>query len=153
MPINYELKSNLEKEAIINSYKLFLKTCDFDIQILIQSRKENFNSYISQIKNQIIIEKNSYIEQVSNIYINHILYLNKLENSSSKNFFILFSFQKDNENEFSTSQVRDILNDNFNKIKDTLSRCGNTVFEINSRRETEKILYSFYNFRKSLKLI
>ena len=32
-PINYNLKSNLEKEAILNSYKLFLKTCDFDIQI------------------------------------------------------------------------------------------------------------------------
>ena len=40
-PINYDLKSNLEKEAILNSYKLFLKTCDFNIQILIQSKKEN----------------------------------------------------------------------------------------------------------------
>ena len=34
-PINYNLKSNLEKEAILNSYKLFLKTCNFDIQIFI----------------------------------------------------------------------------------------------------------------------
>ena len=40
-PINFNLKSNLEKEAILNSYKIFLKTCDFDIQILIQSKKEN----------------------------------------------------------------------------------------------------------------
>ena len=50
-PINYELKSDLEKEAILNSYKLFLKVCDFDIQILIQSRKENLDSHIFQIKN------------------------------------------------------------------------------------------------------
>ena len=35
IPINFNLKSNLEKEAILNSYKIFLKTCDFDIQILI----------------------------------------------------------------------------------------------------------------------
>ena len=34
IPINYNLKSNLEKEAILNSYKIFLKTCQFDIQIL-----------------------------------------------------------------------------------------------------------------------
>ena len=36
IPINYNLKSDLEKEAILNSYKTFLKTCNFDIQILIQ---------------------------------------------------------------------------------------------------------------------
>ena len=39
-PINFNLKSNLEKEAILNSYKIFLKTCNFDIQILIQSVKK-----------------------------------------------------------------------------------------------------------------
>ena len=43
MPINYYLKSDLEKEAILNSFKLFLKTCDFNIQILIQSKKENLS--------------------------------------------------------------------------------------------------------------
>lgn len=48
-PINYHLKSNLEKEAILNSYKIFLQTCDFDLQILIQSNKEYilFNFYIN----------------------------------------------------------------------------------------------------------
>ena len=51
-PINYNLKSDLEKSAILNSYKTFLKTCNFDIQILIQSNKENLNNHI------IIIEKN-----------------------------------------------------------------------------------------------
>ena len=28
-PINYNLKSELEKEAILSSYKTFLKTCNF----------------------------------------------------------------------------------------------------------------------------
>ena len=37
-PINYNLKSNFEKEAILNSYKIFLKTCNFDIQIIIQTQ-------------------------------------------------------------------------------------------------------------------
>lgn len=31
-PINYNLKSDLEKEAILNSYKIFFKTCQFNIQ-------------------------------------------------------------------------------------------------------------------------
>ena len=49
-PINYELKSELEKEAILNSYKIFLKTCDFNIQILIQSKKENLNNHILKLE-------------------------------------------------------------------------------------------------------
>lgn len=55
IPINYNLKSNLEKEAILNSYKLFLKSCNFNIQILIQSRKDYilFNFYINSQSLQI----------------------------------------------------------------------------------------------------
>lgn len=63
MPINYDLKSNLEKESILNSYKLFLKVCDFDIQILIQSKKEDLNSYVSQINFQIEKEKSEKIKK------------------------------------------------------------------------------------------
>ena len=55
IPINYNLKSELEKEAILNSYKIFLKTCNFDIQILIQSNKDYilFNFYINSQSLQI----------------------------------------------------------------------------------------------------
>ena len=38
-PINFNLKSELEQEAILNSYKIFLKTCNFHFLILIQSNK------------------------------------------------------------------------------------------------------------------
>ena len=37
------------KEAILNSYKIFLKTCDFNIQILIQSKKENLSKHFFKI--------------------------------------------------------------------------------------------------------
>ena len=52
-PINYSLKSEIEKKAILNSYKVFLKTCDFNIQILIQSNKQELNQIISKTENQI----------------------------------------------------------------------------------------------------
>ena len=51
IPINFNLKSSLEKQSILNSYKVFLKTCNFDIQILIQSKKENLSLHISNVKN------------------------------------------------------------------------------------------------------
>ena len=69
-PINYNLKSNLEKESILNSYKIFLKTCNFNIQILIQSNKEDLNNHISKIKKN--ISKNLYppfgINQIYSIF-------------------------------------------------------------------------------------
>ena len=32
IPINYNLKSDLEKSSILNSYKILLKTCNFNFQ-------------------------------------------------------------------------------------------------------------------------
>ena len=89
IPINFNLKSNLEKEAILNSYKLFLKTCNFDIQILIQSKKEDLSKNISKIKENIKKENDEKISEISENYINFIKDLNKTRKSSSKNFFIL----------------------------------------------------------------
>ena len=51
-PVNFNLKSSLEKEAILNSYKIFLQTIEFDIQILIQSNKENLLGHISNKKSR-----------------------------------------------------------------------------------------------------
>ena len=61
----------LEKEAILNSYKIFLKTCNFDIQILIQSNKEDLSKHILKIKNK-TEEENENIKKISEKYINPI---------------------------------------------------------------------------------
>lgn len=87
-PINFNLKSELEKEAILNSYKIFLKTCDFNFQILIQSKKEDLSKHISNINNQKINENKNILEY-SNKYIEFIKTLNQEKKSSSKNFYIL----------------------------------------------------------------
>ncbi len=60
LPINFNLKSNLEKESILNSYKVFLKTCNFNIQILIQSNKENLEKNILNIEKNIKKENKKY---------------------------------------------------------------------------------------------
>ena len=153
IPINYDLKSNLEKESILNSFKLFLKTCDFNMQILIQSRKEDLNSYISQIKSQIETEKNEKLKEIFSNYINFLQIQNKERNSSSKNFFILVNYQIKEKEEYQIKFIRDSLNEKYFKIKDSLSRCGNLVFDISTKKEAEKTLYSFCNLRMSLKFL
>ena len=76
LPINYNLKSNLEKEAILNSYKIFLKTCNFNIQILIQSNKEDLSQHILNIQKNIQKKKNKYLKEISENNIKIIQNLN-----------------------------------------------------------------------------
>ncbi len=153
IPINFNLKSNLEKEAILNSYKIFLKTCNFDIQILIQSNKEDLSKHISKIKNQIKEEKEN-IKLLSNKYINFIQKINKNKKSSSKNFYILIKEFPENKKQKIDENLEKIifdkLNDKYFNIKDCLSRCGNTVIDISEKNVAQKILYSFFNSRKYL---
>ena len=146
-PINYDLKSNLEKEAILNSYKNFLKICDFDIQILIQSKKEDISKTISQINE--IDEKNEKIQEIRQQYIYYISQINKEKNSSSKNFYIVIKKKVDILNKGiedlidEESKAFEYLNECYFKIKETLTRCGNLVDEVNSKQSVINIFRSF----------
>lgn len=151
IPINYDLKSNLEKEAILNAYKLFLKTCDFNIQILVQSKKEDLSKHISNIHKIISNEKNPKIIKMSENYIEYIKEKNNENKSSSKNFYIILKSEipddkLDNYTNFEKIAV-DNLQEMFFKVKENLSRCGNLIQDINSKKEIIEILKSFYNPR------
>lgn len=150
IPINYNLKSELEKKAILNSYKTFLKSYNFEIQILIQSNKEDLTKHINKIKEQNKKEKNYNKENIKNLsekYIEFIKQKNKEKISSSKNFFILINSQKNNDNNYKEI-IQQELQEQFLKIKDLLSRCGNEVLEIKDKTELKKIYYSFFNIKK-----
>ena len=144
IPINFNLKSELEKEAILNSYKIFLKTCNFNIQILIQSNKEDLSKNISKIKAEQKTE-NKKIKKISENYIEYIKELNRNKKSSNKNFYIIIKNPK--EIQKLENIIIEELNDKYFKIKECLSRCGNIVKDINKKEEIKEILYSFINRR------
>ena len=145
IPINFNLKSNLEKEAILNSYKIFLKTCNFDIQILIQSNKEDLSKHISNIKKQTEKENNEQLLKLSENYINFIQKNNQDKKSSSKSFYIIIK-NSNNKEQLEEIIIND-LNEKYFKIKECLSRCGNIVQEYDEKEETIEILKSFLNVK------
>lgn len=150
--INFNLKSEFEKEAILNSYKIFLKTCQFNFQILIQSNKKDLSKNISIINNQLRSENNN-ISEISKKYIKYINELNNKNKSSSKNFYLIIKYENKNLNEINNIENYDYqeLNDKYFKIRDCLSRCGNILEDINSKKEVEEILESFINKRQYFK--
>ena len=94
-PINFNLKSELEKEAILNSYKIFLKTCNFNFQILIESNKENLSNHILNIQEN-LIQENENISEISKKYISYIKNLNLEKKSSSKKYYIILKYTNKN---------------------------------------------------------
>ena len=150
IPINFNLKSNLEKEAILNSYKLFLKTCNFDIQILIQSKKEDLSKNISQIQEINTNEKNFKITKISEQYIDYIQNLNQRRKSSSKNFFILLKYSPKNLENIQLLNIEQELNEKIFKVKECLSRCGNYCIPINNKNEIRVVLNDFFNKKREV---
>ena len=151
--INYNLKSDLEKSSILNSYKILLKTCNFNFQILIQSNKEDLSQHISNIKKNIKKINNKKIEKISENYIEYINKININKKSSSKDFYIIISNENNKtKKEFIESYeiIKNELKEKYFKIKECLSRCGNSVIEINEKKEIINIIYSFLNTRKYL---
>ena len=138
-PINYNLKSELEKEAILNSYRNVFKSYNFNLQILIQSKKEDLSKNIKKLKS------NNYFVEIKEKYINYIQELNKVRKSSSKNFYLII---KDFSSEKEEKVIIKNLQTNYLKIKDLLARCGNIVFEYTEESQIEEILFSFLNSKK-----
>jgi len=153
-PINFNLKTILEKESILNSYKIFLKTCNFDIQILIQSNKEDLSKHFSKLE-EVNKKEQENIKKYLNQYIEFIQEFNKKRKSSSKNFYILIKEIPENKKEI--LKIEKILCENLNekyfKIKECLSRCGNIVKQYEEKEEVENVINSFFNARKELKII
>lgn len=148
VPINFNLKSEMEKEAILNSYKIFLKTFNSDLQILIQSKKEDLSKHISCVEFQKHNE-NDTVQKISQNYIYYIKELNKKKKSSTKNFYIIIKSQNNNkEVEDFEALACDELNEKYLKIKDCLVRCGNRIINIDNKEDVINILFSFLNSQK-----
>lgn len=155
-PINYNLKSDLEKEAILNSYKIFLKTCNFNIQILIQSSKVDLSDHIKNIRKNVTKKSeqknNQQLGKIAENYIDYIQKLNLNRRSSSKNFYIVIADNIDKKINILESEeiIKNDLKEKYFKIKECLSRSGNLVSELSNKKEIEELFFSLLNTRKNL---
>jgi len=74
-------------------------------------------------------------------YIKFIKNKNKEKLSSSKEFYIIINSKKYPENQ--EENILLDLKEKYFKIKDSLARCGNSVFEIKDKEEIKNIFNSF----------
>lgn len=129
-PTNFKLKTALEQKAILEGYKLFLKRCNFDMQIIVQTQKRDLSKYIRDIKEN--TKASDDIREMANDYICFLKEVTEEKDVFSKNFYILVKLDK------ATCE------DDYIKIKESLSECDNDV-EKCSNEETIKLLKNYLN--------
>lgn len=85
--INFSLKSEEEQEAVIQGYIQFINSLDFNLQIVIQSRKLNIDAYLEKLK---VIEKeqtNELLRMQTTEYRQYIAELIQMADIMSKRFY------------------------------------------------------------------
>ena len=90
---NFALKSNQEQESIIGNFQGVLNSIDFPIQILVQSRKLDLNSYLQNLKNLEDKQTNDLLRAKMQEYSEYIRQMSAEQNIMDKNFFVIVGFE------------------------------------------------------------
>ena len=112
-PINFELKSEFEKESILEGYKRFLKSCNFNIQIVMQSQLTDVSKHFEKIKRMTKSEK---LKIMADEYMSFIQDITCSRQNVSRKFYIII-------------KGMDNIEENILKIKEGLGACGNITHE------------------------
>lgn len=90
--INFSLKSEDERQAIIYQFQDFLNSLDFSIQIFLQSRKLDIRPYIALMEQQEKKQSNELMKIQTKEYIEFIKSFTKNTNIMTKHFFIVIPY-------------------------------------------------------------
>lgn len=90
--INFALKSEDEQNAVIDSYIRFLNNLDFMLQIVIQSRELDIDSYLEYLRSKEKEQTNKLLKLQTAEYIEYIKELTSLGKIMNKRFYIIVPY-------------------------------------------------------------
>lgn len=90
--INFDLKSEEEQIALIQSYTQFLNALDFPLQIVIQSRTFNIDDYLERLKTIERQQTNDLLRMQTSEYRQYIAELVELADLMSKRFYVVVPY-------------------------------------------------------------
>ncbi|MBE5813131.1 MAG: hypothetical protein E7314_05700 [Clostridiales bacterium] len=143
-PVNFELKSIKEQENILYRYKTFLNSCDFDIQILVQSKRSNLDDHIKLLNEKIKNEKSQKVINFIREYVN-MIQSETLKVAITKKFYIICFASV---NLTSKEQIKLDLKEKIMKIENSLAKCQNSIKKLSSKEIIEN-LYEYMNLNTS----
>lgn len=103
--MNFSLKSDDERQAILLQFQDFLNSLDFSIEILIQSRKLDIRPYIALLEEREKAQENSLMKIQVREYIGFIKNFTESTNIMTKHFFIVVPYSPATLNADSASSL------------------------------------------------
>lgn len=90
--INFSLKSNDERQAILLQFQDFLNSLDFSVQIIVQSRRLDIRPYIAILEERHKSQNNDLMKIQIEQYMQFIKSFTDSTNIMTKNFFIVVPY-------------------------------------------------------------
>lgn len=91
--VNFGLKSEDEKIAIIGAFQSFLNSIDFSIQIFIQSRRLDIRPYLETLEARMAEQTNELLKVQIKEYVQFIRFYTENHNVMTKEFFIVVPYE------------------------------------------------------------
>lgn len=109
--INFDLKASDEQEAIIAQYQNFLNSVDFPLQILINSRKLNIDSYLDFLTTKEKQQKTELMRMQISEYKSFVSQLVSMSDIMDKSFYIIVPFSPiENQEKGFFSNISSMIN-------------------------------------------
>lgn len=168
-PINFDLKSEKEKEVAIYQYQSFLNALKFPVEIVIQSRRVDLSGYLAKIKEATANEINELLQKQAESYLDFIKTLSDQINIMDKAFYVVIghvakgvsekptlidkvlSRNKTDVTQMSDSdfaEYQEILNERVKTISGRLNSLGVSTQELGTK-EIIELFYNTYNPEES----
>lgn len=160
--LNFSLKSDDERNAIILQFQDFLNSLDFAVQISVQSRRLDIRPYIALLEDRYKEQVNDLMKIQTREYIEFIKKFTETTSIMTKSFFVVVSydpaiislkgnpvsgfFRKNTASEqqktkqLSFEENRTQLEQRVSVVEQGLSRCGIRVVRLG----TEEVIELFY---------
>jgi hypothetical protein len=145
LPINFKLRSKIEKRSIILNYREFLKACHYPMQISIQCKKADIEPHIKRMEGYLKKESNENVKRMGKGYIGLVRTLGK-KGAASRRFFLVVPYvQPAGIKTVDFADVDKQLSEKKSNIQDYLKPCGNGVVDTADSGDTEYILNVLYS--------
>ena len=143
--LNFELRSDEEQDAIIDTYESVLNSVGVPLQILIRTREIDMDKYLEDLQDRRRDEKEEiYRDQLKNYneFIRTLIADNKI---LTRHFYIVVPYQPTDKNEKADFElVEEQLRLRLDIVSKGIAKLGMHTFQIDSLKVLD-LFYSFYS--------
>lgn len=140
--LNFELKSEEEQDAIIDTYESFLNSVGTNLQVLIRTREIDMDKYLEDLRERLDGETETvYRKQLTNYddFIRSLISTNKI---LTRHFYVIIPYTAPAKTDFEL--IKEQLNLKTDIVAKGMTRLGMHTRQLSSL-EILDIFYSFYS--------